>query len=98
MFITKNNFFKKYCEEMFFWINKCYNYCEKNNLLKEGNIRLPIFIVERFTSYWFEKYTKCGYLSFARLGKNFLSNKLNYFLNPLKLPFTFKQYPTIHKF
>ena len=34
--------------QMFFWINKCYNYCEKNNLLKEGNIRLPIFIVERF--------------------------------------------------
>ena len=98
MFITKVNIFNKYCEEMFHWINCCYEYCQKKNLLIGHNIRLPIFMVERFTSFWFEKYSKCGYLSFARLGNNFLSNKLNFFINPLKLPFTFKQYPTIHKF
>ena len=98
MFITKISVFDKYCEEMFPWINHCYEYCLKNNLLLGHNMRLPIFIIERFTSYWFEKYSKCGYLSFARLGNNLLSNNLNFFINPLKLPFTFKQFPTIHEF
>ena len=98
MFITKISVFDKYCEEMFTWINHCYEYCLKNNLLLGHNMRLPIFIIERYTSYWFEKYSKCGYLSFARLGNNLLSNNLNFFINPLKLPFTFKQFPTIHEF
>lgn len=98
MFITKISVFDKYCEEMFTWINHCYEYCLKNNLLLGQNMRLPIFIIERYTSYWFEKYSKCGYLSFARLGNNLLSNNLNFFINPLKLPFTFKQFPTIHEF
>ena len=98
MFITKISVFDKYCEEMFNWINHCYEYCLKNNLLLGHNMRLPIFIIERYTSYWFEKYSKCGYLSFARLGNNLLSNNLNFFINPLKLPFTFKQFPTIHEF
>lgn len=98
MFITKTKIFKKYCVNMFDWINKCYDYCQRENLLSGENTRLPIFMVERYTSFWFEKYSKCNYLSFARLGKNFLSNNLNHFINPLKLPFTFRQYPTIHEF
>ena len=98
MFITKTKIFEKYCQSMFVWIDKCYEYCKKENLLSGTNIRLPIFIIERYTSYWFEKYSKCDYLSFARLGKNFLSNNINYFINPLKFPFTFRQYPTIHRF
>jgi hypothetical protein len=55
-------------------------------------------MVERFTSFWFEKYTKANYLSFARLGDFYLSNRLNKFINPLKLPLTFRMYPTIHKY
>ena len=98
MFITKTEIFERYCKEMFDWINKCYIFCNDQNLLVGKNTRLPIFMVERFTSFWFEKYTKCNYLSFARLGDAFLSNKLNYFVNTIKLPFTFRQFPTIHKF
>lgn len=98
MFITKPMIFEKYCLDMFDWINKVYDYCNKENLLHGRNIRLPIFMVERYSSFWFEKYSKCDYLSFARLGDNFLSNYINFFLNPIKLPFTFRQYPTIHDF
>ena len=98
MFITKPRIFEQYCEEMFNWIEKCYEYCNKKKLLKGKNMRLPVFMVERFTSFWFEKYTKVSYLSFARLGNFFLSNKINKLINPLKLPFSFKMYPTIHRY
>lgn len=98
MFITKPKIFDHYCKNMFDWINKCFEYCKKKNLLTGKNIRLPIFMVERYTSFWFEKYSKYTYLSFARLGENFLSNKVNYFINPIKFPLTFRQYPTLHKF
>ena len=83
---------------MFYFINQCYNYCLKENLLINKNLRLPIFMVERFTSFWFEKYSKNNYLSFARIGKFFLSDNINKLINPLKLPFTFKMYPTIHRY
>ena len=98
MFITKPHIYKQYCNDMFNWIEKCFNYCKEKNLLTGHNIRLPIFMVERYTSFWFEKYSKCNYLSFAKLGKFFLSNKINKLINPLKLPFSFRTYPTIHKF
>lgn len=98
MFITKPKIFDLYCRDMFDLINKIYYHCEKHNLLVNKNIRLPIFMIERFTSFWFEKYTKVDYLSFARLGNFFLSEKLNKFLNPLKVPLTFRMYPTIHRY
>ena len=98
MFITKPSLFKLYCDDMFNFINQCYRYCVKDKLLMNNNLRLPIFMVERFTSFWFEKYSKVNYLSFARLGNFFLSNNLNKFINPLKIPLTFRMYPTIHKY
>jgi hypothetical protein len=98
MFITKPSIFKLYCDDMFNFINQCYSYCAKEKLLINKNLRLPIFMVERFTSFWFEKYSRVNYLSFARLGNFFLSNKVNSLINPLKLPFTFRMYPTIHKY
>ena len=98
MFITKPKIFKEYCEDMFYWIDKCYEYCKENDLMKDKNLRLPIFMVERFTSFWFEKNTNVKYLSFARLGNFFLSEKINSFINPMKLPYTFKMYPTIHRY
>lgn len=98
MFITKPNIFNSYCEDMFYWIDKCYDYCKKLNLLKGKNTRLPVFMVERFTSFWFEKHTSVKYLSFARLGNFFLSEKTNKILNPLKIPLTFRMYPTIHRY
>ena len=98
MFITKPRIYRQYCEEMFNWIEKCYDYCNNQNLLKGKNMRLPVFMVERFTSFWFEKYTKVNYLSFARLGNFFLSNEINKIINPLKIPFSFRMYPTIHRY
>ena len=61
-------------------------------------MRLPIFMVERFTAFWFQKYSNCNYLSFARLGNLILSNSLNKFINPLKIPDTFRMYPAIHRY
>ena len=98
MFITKPDIFISYCEDMFHWIEKCFDYCGKKNLLKGNNTRLPVFMVERFTSFWFEKYTNVKYLSFARLGNFFLSEKTNKIINPLKIPLTFRMYPTIHRY
>jgi hypothetical protein len=98
MFITNPIIFDKYCNSMFDWIFKCYAYCFEKNLLKGKNMRLPIFLVERYTSFWFHKHTQVNYLSFARLGNFYLSNFVNKFINPLNVPFTFGMYPTIHKF
>ena len=98
MFISKVHLFKNYCEILFPWLNKCFDYCVKNNLCKNENVRLPIFLAERFTSYWFSENANTKYLSFARLGKFLLSNNVNKFINPTKIPFTFRMYPTIHDY
>ena len=71
MFITKVNYFKNYCEVLFPWLDKCLDYCIKNNLCKNENVRLPIFLAERFTSYWFTENTNVKYiLSFRILMEN----------------------------
>ena len=98
MFMTKTYLFKKYCEILFPWLDKCLDYCIKNKIMDDKKIRLPIFLAERYTSYWFSENTNKKYLSFARLGKFFLSNKVNKFLNPAKIPFTFRMYPTLHDY
>ena len=74
------------------------SYCNKNNLFNDKNIRLTIFLTERYTSYWFSKNVNTKYLSFARLGKILLSNNINKFINPIKIPFTFRMYPTLHDY
>jgi len=43
------NFFLKFCREY----NLCNNY----------NMRLPAFLTERFTSYWFDQFEKKTYLT-----------------------------------
>ena len=98
MFITRVYLFKKYCENMFPWLEKSLAYCIKNNLCRDYNTRLPAFLAERYTSYWFSKNQKKKYLSYARLGKFMLSNNINKFINPTKIPFTFRMYPTLHDF
>lgn len=98
MFITRPKFFISYCEQLFPWIDKCYEFCMKKGLLKSHNIRLPAFLAERFTSFWFTENLKVKYLSHARLGKFFLSNNLNKFFNPIRLPLTFRIYPTLYKY
>ena len=98
MFITKKIFFEEYCETIFPWLDKCFKYCQEKNLCNGYNARLPAFLAERFTSYWFSKFKNRAVLSYARLGKFHLSNKVNYFINSIKLPFTYCQYPTIHDY
>ena len=98
IFITKARLFKKFCESLFPWLEKCLDYCMKNNLCKDYNTRLPAFLMERYTSYWFSQNSKSRYLSYARLGKFMLSNNINKFINPTKMPFTFRMYPTTHDY
>ena len=98
MFITKTYFFKNYCENIFPWLNKCLEYCNKNNIFNDKNIRLPIFLTERYTSYWFSENVNTKYLCFARLRQFLLSNNMNKFVNPIKIPFTFRMYSTLHDY
>ena len=98
MFITKKKFFINYCNIIFPWLEKCFKYCQENNLCKDYNTRLPAFLAERFTSFWFSKFNNRELLSYARLGNFHLSNKFNSFLNTTKIPCTYYQFPTIHKF
>ena len=98
MFITKVHLFERYCEIIFPWLDKCFKYCKEYNLCNNYNTRLPAFLAERFTSYWFDQFEKKNLLSYARLGKFFLSNRVNALINPIKLPLTFYQYPTIHNY
>ena len=98
LFITKVKIFKKFCEQIFPVLNRCYDYFNKNEMCYEENIRLPAFFIERFSSFWFEEYCKTEYLSHARIGKVMLSNKLNKYINPIKFPLTMRMYPTIHDY
>ena len=97
MFITTPDLFEKYCETIFPWLEKCFQYCQNNNLCRDYNLRLPAFLAERFTSFWFSQYSSY-HLSYARLGNFFLSNTINSVLNPIKIPYTFKMYPTLHDY
>ena len=98
MFIAKAHIFKSYCESVFPFLYKCLDYCLKNNLCKGNNVRLPGHIIERYTTYWFLQNTNVQYLSYARLGKFMLSNSVNKFINPIKIPLTFRMYPTLHDY
>ena len=98
MFITKKKYFEEYCELIFPWVDQCYKYCEDKNLCQGYNIRLPVFLAERFSSYWMSNFKNKATLSYARLGNFHLSNKFNKFINTMKLPFTFYQYPTIYNY
>ena len=97
MFITTPDKFEDYCNIIFPWLDKCYEYCSKNKLCSDYNIRLPAFLAERFTSFWFSQYSTSNF-SYARLGNFFLSNSINTFINPIKIPYTFKMYPTLHRY
>ena len=98
MFIAKAHIFKSYCKSVFPFLYKCLDYCLKNNLCKGRNVRLPGHVIERYTTYWFSQNKNVKYLSYARLGKFMLSNNVNRFINPTKIPFTFRMYPTIHDY
>ena len=98
LFITKKKDFIRYCEVLFPWLEKCMNFCKDKNLLIDYNIRLPSFLSERFVSYWFSQYDNKVCLSYLRLGKFYLSDYSNAFFNIIKMPLTFTNYPTIHKY
>ena len=93
MFITRVKYFKKYINFIFPILNEILDFCLKENLCKGKNIRLPVFFIERFTSFWFEYYTKVGYLSYAFLNKYFTINLINNSFNVLK---NFLQFSSSH--
>ena len=98
-FIAKKNIFEKYCEILFPWMEQCYNYCKKKDLLNDYNSRLPAFLMERFVSFWIDKKVQNkSYLSYSRIGKLMLSNRVNKIINPMKIPLTFRMYPTKHDY
>ena len=98
MFITKKKYFLEYCNVIFPWLNNIMQYCDEKKICYGYNSRIPAFLGERFTSFWFSSFKKRGLLSYARLGNFHLSNKINSVTNTIRLPFTFAQYPSIHKF
>ncbi|MDA7606802.1 DUF4422 domain-containing protein [Pelagibacteraceae bacterium] len=99
IFLSKVKFFDEYCSVLFPWLDKCYNFCKEKKLLKGYNNRLPAFMMERFASYWIKTHVKnLQYLSYARVGNLMLSNKINNFFNPMKIPATFRMYPTRHDY
>ena len=98
LFITKVKFFKKFCEEIFPLLDRSFKYFNENSLCFGKNLRLPAFFTERYASFWFEENCKTEYLSHARIGKLMLSNRLNKYINPAKIPFTLRMYPTIHDY
>ena len=73
-------------------------YCNEKKICFGYNSRMPAFLAERFTSFWFSSFERSSLLSYARLGKFHLSNQINNYINTIKLPFTFVQYPSIHNF
>ena len=83
---------------LYLFFNGLKSLLQSNNLTKDYNIRLPSFLSERYCSYWFSKLEKKKCLSYARLGKFMLSNNINKFINPTKIPFTFRMYPTFHNY
>jgi hypothetical protein len=94
MFITKPNILINYCNLIFPLMKRILDECLKKNLCVGNNIKLPAYFIERFTSYWFEKHSKVGYLSYAVFNNFYTSNIVNNILNPLKLPFTSSFFPT----
>ena len=94
IYITKPKIFNLYCLDMFKWIDKCYDYCNKNKMLNNKNMRLPVFMVERFTSFWFHNYFQVDYLPYAVLNKYYTTDYLNKFYNTLKTPYSFRNFPT----
>ena len=91
-------FFKKFCEEIFPLLDRSFKYFNENSLCFGKNLRLPAFFTERYASFWFEENCKTEYLSHARIGKLMLSNRLNKYIHPAKIPFTLRMYPTIHDY
>jgi len=98
-FISKKNIFEEYCEILFPWMDKCYDFCKNKGLLNGYNSRLPAFLMERFVSFWIDRKVKRkSYLSYSRIGKLMLSNRVNKIINPMKMPLTFRMYPTKHDY
>jgi hypothetical protein len=98
MFITKVKYFEEFCSFVFPWLDQCFKFGKEKKLYKGYNTRLIAFLMERYTSFWFEKFVNKSSLSYARLGSFHLSNKLNKITSTINLPFTFMQYPTILRY
>ena len=70
-------------------------YYVANNVVENDDIEK---ILESVSRAYFKHNVNSKFLSFARLGHIFLSNNINKFINPIKIPFTFRMYPTLHDY
>ena len=75
MFIVKKKYFVEYCNIIFPWLKKCFEESREKNYLTSYNIRLPAFLAERFTSFWFNQLQNRKLLSYARIGSFFFFGK-----------------------
>ena len=72
MFITKNkDILNNFYDTTFSWLSKCEKIFGFNNK-NYGETRIYAFLMERFISYWFNKYTKVKIwpIAFYNLNQN----------------------------
>ena len=58
MFVAKKDVLNRYFQDQFDWLAKCEEIFGFKNLKNYDQTRLYAFLAERFTSFWFKKYSK----------------------------------------
>ena len=58
MFVAKKDVLNRYFQDQFNWLAKCEEIFGFKNLKNYDQTRLYAFLAERFTSFWFKKYSK----------------------------------------
>jgi len=57
MYISKSEILNKWFEDLFTWLNQCETIFNKSYLRNYDTERLFAFLAERYSSFWFKKYT-----------------------------------------
>ena len=57
MYISKTNILNYWFQSLFSWLEKCEDIFDKRYLVNYDTSRLFAFLAERYSSYWFKKYT-----------------------------------------
>ena len=57
MYISKTNILNDWFKSLFTWLEKCELIFDKNKLVNYDTSRLFAYLAERYSSFWFKKYT-----------------------------------------
>ena len=57
MYISKSNILDSWFKSLFSWLEKCETIFDKNNLSNYDTSRLLAYLAERYSSFWFKKYS-----------------------------------------